>query len=329
MQQGYDEVRFAATLAVAAGVTLAECLPRKRHVTYKSSIDLLTEMDGASEEFIFRQIRHTFPHDDILSEEGNNRATNSTRRWIVDPLDGTTNYAHGIPLFCVSIALEVEGRIQLGVVFAPMLNELYLARRGYGAFVIADDFLKGSACLASHGRKGRLRFAMPRAVALPSCLVSGGSPGRRDMACRSTLRRHRDIMMRRHIDPSSRMVARPMRVSKVATLSKAMLVTGFPYDVHSKPGSYFKWFRKFCVAAQAVRRLGSAAIDMCYVAAGRIDGFWESKLHAWDTAAAWLIVQEAGGQVTSFSGGHFDIFGTETLASNGLLHSQMIRVLRG
>ncbi len=323
-----DEVRLGASLAVGAGVALAASLPRKRSITYKSSIDLLTEMDGASEEFIFDRIRRAFPHDDILSEEGRNRATRSPRRWLVDPLDGTTNYAHGIPFFCVSLALEVEGRIELGVVFAPMLGELYIARRGRGAFLVVGGFADGSAGAARAAHLRTQRFAMARAIPLPSVLVADISSKRVAGVRRNIGQGGARAGIRHGAVLFSQTGACPLRVSNVRTLRRAMLVTGFPYDVHSRPGNYFRWFRRFCLAAQAVRRLGSAAIDMCYVAAGRMDGFWESKLHAWDTAAAWLIVEEAGGRVTNFSGGPFDMFGTETLATNGLLHRKMMKVLK-
>lgn len=325
------EVHFATSLAVGAGITLAASLPRKRSITYKSSMDLVTEMDNASERFIFDQIRRTFPHDDILAEEGSNRATRSPRRWIVDPLDGTTNYAHGIPFFCVSLALEIEGCIELGVVFAPMLNELYLARRGRGAFLITGDFSKGATGRAPARQTKMPLFSMARTIPLPAPLLTRRTPERSLLLSR----REREsgnaecLEIPGTLNKYEQSIIHPLRVSKVRTLERAMLVTGFPYDIRSKPGNCFTWFKKFCLASQAVRRLGSAAIDMCYVAAGRIDGFWESRLHAWDTAAAWLIVEEAGGRVTDFSGGPFDMFGTETLATNGLLHRQMIRILKG
>ncbi|MDQ7780257.1 MAG: inositol monophosphatase family protein [Planctomycetota bacterium] len=312
-----ESLLHAIDIALKAGRLLRRRLAFKRRVRYKGRIDLVTEADKASEDLIFGALRRGFPDDDVLSEEGSNRATNSARRWVVDPLDGTTNYAHGISFFCVSIALQVAGRVELGIVFAPIHDELFVARRGHGAFLVVDDGLRAL------GEK--------RPLPLPAPLFD--RPHAPSRTCGPSVCRFQFVASQRphgarlvpHGGPPGIM---RLRVSAVSSLHRAILVTGFPYDVHLHPGNYFRWFRRFCMAAQAVRRLGSAAIDMCYVAAGRLDGFWESKLHAWDTAAAQLIVEEAGGRVTDFSGRPFDMFGTETLASNGRVHRRMVETLR-
>ena len=178
-------------------------------------------------------------------------------RWIIDPLDGTTNFAHGLALFCVSIALEVDGRIELGAVYDPMGEELFTAERGQGA----------------------------------------------------------------------RLNGRPIRVSACETLVDSLLCTGFPYAIREDGGSQVEVFEAFLKRAQAVRRLGSAALDLCYVAAGRFDGFWEVQLRPWDIAAASLIVEEAGGRVTAYDGSPIDLFRGQTVASNGRLHDRLSEVL--
>lgn len=250
---------FVIETARAAGELLRAGLNQPRTIHFKGAIDLVTEMDIAAETLILDAIRSRFPDHAILSEEAGASAAAdaSGYRWVVDPLDGTTNYAHGLPIFCVSIGLEHDGVPVLGVIYAPVLNEMYAAERGKGAT------LNGQ----------------------------------------------------------------PLRVSQIAKLDRAMLVTGFPYDVQIK-SSNLQHFSSFIHSVQAVRRLGSAALDLAWVAAGRFDGFWEPRLAPWDLCAGSLLVQEAGGRVSGYDGSPFSIYGAEVLASNGLVHESMIDILR-
>jgi myo-inositol-1(or 4)-monophosphatase len=227
-------------------------------VIKKGDIDLVTEVDLAVEAMCRRIIAERFPSHAILAEEGGAvpaaGVADHTHRWIFDPVDGTTNYAHGLPVFCSALGLEVDRRVEIAAVFDPTRKELFTAERGAGAF------LNGSR----------------------------------------------------------------LRVSQTTSVLDSVLVTGFPYDVHENPGDILGLFGAFVGQAQAVRRLGSAALDLCYVGAGRMDGFWEQRLKPWDVAAATLIVSEAGGTVTSIDGGPLDIMGGNVLASNGLVHAEMI-----
>jgi myo-inositol-1(or 4)-monophosphatase len=195
----------------------------------------------------------------FLGEEASPSASvsDSPYRWIVDPIDGTTNFAHGLPMFCVSIALEIEGRIDVGVVYAPVLNELFTAERGEGA----------------------------------------------------------------------RLNGRRIHVTRESSLVDSLLVTGFPPQASDAHDEQLAIFGAFLSRARAVRRLGSAAMDLVYVAAGRFDGFWERSLHAWDVAAGALLVEEAGGRVSGFDGRAFDAFGGQMLASNGVIHAELIEIL--
>jgi len=250
---------FAVQTAREAGRILAERFGRITEVSHKGEIDLVTEADLASERFIIERIRNYYPRHAILAEESGPSDAGERRSdyvWIVDPLDGTTNYAHGYPVFAVSIALEHQGEILLGVVYDPMRDELFAAERGAGATL--------------NGRR--------------------------------------------------------IRVSDVEDLNKAMLCTGFPYDVRER-GEFVRHFRNFIMTAQAVRRDGSAALDLAYVASGRFDGFWEEGLNPWDVAAGALLVEEAGGRVTDYQGRPFSIYRAPVLASNGLVHEAMMRVL--
>lgn len=249
---------FAVDVARRAGRLLHEGLAGPREIRFKGAIDLVTEMDVASEKLILDAIRTSFPDHAILAEEsGAAVETAGGYKWVVDPLDGTTNYAHGLPIFCVSIGLEKDGDPVLGVIYAPVLDEMYAAEAGKGA------------------------------------TLNG----------------------------------KPIRVSEVTELQRSLLVTGFPYDVRVK-ATNLKHFGSFIHEAQAVRRLGSAAIDLAWVAAGRFDGFWEPRLAPWDLCAGACIVREAGGLVTGYGGGPFSIYGKEVLATNGRLHDAMIEVLR-
>lgn len=252
-----DYRRCMASVAVEAGTLLREKLYDRHTVQYKGEINLVTEADRLSETLIMERIRQSFPGHDILAEESPETANGSGFRWIIDPLDGTTNYAHGYPIFCVSIALEIAGEIRLGAVYNPMLAELFTVERGAGAF------LNGSR----------------------------------------------------------------ISVSPTADLNKALLATGFPYDIREDRNNNMNYFMAMAMNAQAVRRGGSAALDLAYVAAGRFDGFWELKLMPWDTAAGWLLITEAGGSVTDLSGGPYGLCSPHMLAGNGLVNHEMLRIL--
>jgi myo-inositol-1(or 4)-monophosphatase len=229
-------------------------------VDKKGSIDLVTEVDLAVERMFREFVAERFPDHGVLGEElgGPSRADAPDYLWIFDPLDGTTNYAHGLPFYCVSIALEHRGRLEVGVVYDPNRDELFAAEHGRGAW------LNGAR----------------------------------------------------------------LSVSSTSTLIDGILCTGFPYDVHQTLDEVISLFGDFVGRARGVRRLGSAALDLSYVAAGRLDGFWEQRLHAWDIAAGGLIVQEAGGLVTDWRGGPFDPRHHAVVASNGRLHGEMLDVLR-
>jgi len=246
-------------VAREAGVLLQERLHDRHIVQYKGEINLVTEADHLSESLIVERIRREFPGHDILTEESPETANGSCFRWIIDPLDGTTNYAHGYPVFCVSIALEVKGVIMQGAVYNPMLGELFMAEKGAGAFL--------------NGRR--------------------------------------------------------LTVSRTETLSRSLLATGFPYDIREDRNNNINYFKTMVLSAQAVRRAGSAALDLAYIAAGRFDGFWELKLAPWDTAAGWLLIEEAGGSVTDLRGDPYHLHSKGMLASNGLIHAEMARILAG
>jgi myo-inositol-1(or 4)-monophosphatase len=230
-------------------------------VNKKGTIDLVTEVDLECEQMCRGVLADRFPDHDILAEEfggGPGHAGSSRYRWVFDPLDGTTNYAHGLPVFCASLALEVDGRADVGAIYDPTRKELFTGERGQGAF------LNGTR----------------------------------------------------------------LRVSDTGGLLDALLVTGFPYDVHQRLDSLMTMFRAFLGQARAVRRLGSAALDLCYVAAGRFDGFWEQSLRPWDVSAGALIAEEAGGRVTGMDGTPFDPAAAHLVASNGQIHDAMLDVIR-
>jgi len=228
------------------------------HVNRKSnSIDLVTEADQESEAAIIEVIHRAFPTHAILGEETGPSRHESDHRWIVDPLDGTTNFAHGYPQFCVSIAYEHKGRVMFGVVYDALKRETFVAQRGHGA----------------------------------------------------------------------RLNGRPIRVSNCDFLSSALLQTGFPYDRRERRRFYLAFWEAFMMCVQGVRRTGAAALDLCCVASGRVDGFWEFGLKPWDVAAGSLIIEEARGRISNMDGSPLDLEGANILASNGKLHQQMIDVI--
>ena len=232
---------------------------RSFQIDKKGAIDLVTEVDVAVERMFRTLIAERFPDHQVLAEEmGGAVAVPSGPCWVFDPIDGTTNYAHGLPIFCASLALEIDGVPEVAAVYDPNRKELFTAERGGGAF------LNGV----------------------------------------------------------------PLRVSSSETLLDALLVTGFPYDVHARVDEIVGLFGAFVGRARAVRRLGSAAIDLCWVAAGRMDGFWEADLKPWDVAGGSLIVAEAGGRVTGTDGAPFSSRGGHVLASNGIVHDAMLDVIR-
>jgi myo-inositol-1(or 4)-monophosphatase len=247
----------AQEAASSAGALILEHWQQPKQVDYKGAVDLVTSVDRESERRIVECLQKKFPGHSILAEEETDRVgADSSHRWIIDPLDGTTNFLHSYPQFCVSIALERDGEVVLGLVYDPVRAEWFQAVKGRGAT------LNGAA----------------------------------------------------------------IRISGVKELDKALLATGFPYDRRDQADFYLAFFKAFMIRSQGVRRAGAAALDLCYVACGRLDGFWELKLRPWDTAAGALIVQEAGGRMSDFHGEPFSIWGDETVASNGVIHDAMVDV---
>ncbi|HUU39836.1 MAG TPA: inositol monophosphatase family protein [Desulfatiglandales bacterium] len=253
-----DFKESATEIARETGTFLRDRFNSAHTINYKGEINLVTEADKISEEMITSEINHLFPDHDILAEEFTYTRRGSDFRWIIDPLDGTTNYAHGYPVFCVSIALQKLDEIILGVNYNPMLKEMFVAEKGEGAFL--------------NGRE--------------------------------------------------------IQVSNTLRIAQGFIATGFPYDIREDSQNNLDYFNEMIMRARAIRRAGSAALDLAYVAAGRFDGFWELKLSPWDTAAGWLIVEEAGGVVTDFSGQEYFLESPGILASNGRIHKEMMDVLR-
>lgn len=251
------ELTTARSSVEAAGKILRRLFGHVNHIIKKGDIDLVTEADFEVERAILETIRRNFPQDTILSEEAGKQPEVSERTWIVDPLDGTTNFAHGFPFFAVSIALEVEKEIVLGVVYNPLMDEHFEAVKGRGAYL-------------------------------------------------------------------NKM---PIQISKISNLEESLLATGFAYDIHENPHEVLQRFQKMIVRAQGIRRPGSAAIDLCYVAAGKLDGFWEEGLKPWDTAAGFLIVDEAGGKVTTMAGETYSPYRRTIVAANPFIHKTMIEIL--
>ncbi len=254
-------IDVAVEAARIAGTFLLENVGKVRSIERKigQETNLVTEIDKRSEELIVQTIRRHFPDHAILGEEGGADGKRSEIRWIIDPLDGTTNYTHGLPLFCVTIGVEVRGEIVAGAIYDPTANELYTAEKGKGAFL--------------NGRR--------------------------------------------------------IAVSSTDRLIESLLVTGFPYTVKENPANVIEHFVTFLPLAQGIRRLGSAALDLAYVASGRFDGYWEVFLHPWDKAAGVLLVQEAGGVVTNFANDRRNIIDDpNTLATNGIIHPAMLEVIQ-
>jgi myo-inositol-1(or 4)-monophosphatase len=252
----YLEVAIAA--AKEAGRIQRLHLGHLHGVEYKGEIDPVSEADKLCEKAITQIVLGAYPDHDLLTEESPFKAKGSPFKWVIDPIDGTTNYIHGFPFFCVSIGLEIEGEMTLGVVYDPLFNDLFQAEIGKGAFL-----------------NGKRIF-----------------------------------------------------VSKAKELDRSFLTTGFPYDVREHGDYYLRFFREFMTKSVAIRRPGSAALDLCYVAAGRFDGYWELKIHSWDVAAGSLMVTEAGGMVTDFQNRPYNIYAEEIIASNGLIHQEMLQVIQ-
>ena len=241
-----------------AGALLLGYVRSGFRIEHKNLINLVTDADHAAEQCVIDNIRKQFPTHRFLAEErGRIEQSPSPYLWVIDPLDGTTNFAHGYPAYCVSVGLEYRGRCILGVVFDPSRNELFAAVEGRGA----------------------------------------------------------------------RLNGQPIHVSDTTSLDGSLLVTGFAYDIRESSRTNLDHFGAFSLKAQGVRRTGSAALDLCYVATGRFDGFWEVKLNPWDMAAGSVIVRESGGRLTNFCGEDFSIYRQEIVASNGYIHQAMLKVL--
>ena len=252
------ELEIAKEACREAGVILRSRMGKVHEISKKGEIDLVTEADLAAEKTILKIIGRHFPDDAILAEETGKQGPAGARTWIIDPLDGTTNYAHGFPFFAVSIALETGSQGVVGLVYNPGMDELFEAVKGKGAF------LNGA----------------------------------------------------------------PLQTSGTKSIKESLLATGFPYDVHQRSEEVVSLLHKMLTRAQGIRRLGSAALDLCYVAAGRLDGFWEEDLKPWDTAAGNIIVGEAGGRLTTYDGRPYTPYQKTVVASNGWIHGEMTAVTR-
>jgi len=255
--QSLDLISPMQAMAREAGSLLMDYFRQRVKIEYKGDVDLVTVADRKSEALILERIRKQFPSHDVMGEEGARIETGSEYKWYVDPLDGTTNFAHGYPVFCVSLAVEHRGQRVAGVIYDPTRDEMFSAELGGGA----------------------------------------------------------------------RLNDKAMHVSNTANLGESLVATGFPSQKrHKNPNIYF--YHQLTLRTHGVRRAGSAALDLCNVASGRFDGFWEFNLNPWDTAAGVLIVEEAKGKVTDFSGGPFQIASHETLATNALVHDALLHEFR-
>lgn len=252
----------ASEIAREAGALLRDYFAQGVETEYKGDVDLVTVADRAAEKLIRGRLAEVFPDHGVYGEEGTREGLDREFRWYVDPLDGTTNFAHGFPQFCVSMGLEkrsvglpesADGVLEAAVIYDPLRNEMFTAERGRGV----------------------------------------------------------------------RLNDKPLRPSRIPELAEALVATGFPSRKrHTSPNIHF--YHEFTLRSHGVRRAGSAALDLAYVAAGRLDAFWEFNLNPWDTAAGILLVEEAGGRVTDFSGNHFQLSSVEVLASNGLIHDELL-----
>jgi myo-inositol-1(or 4)-monophosphatase len=251
-------LQIAAAIARGAGDILKSAGDSRAAEFKQNETDLVTDYDRRSEAYIVARLQESFPDHAVRGEEGARLNSGAEYEWLIDPLDGTTNFAHGLPIFSVVLALLHGGRPVVGVVYDPSRDELFTAVQGQGAFLNNQ----------------------------------------------------------------------PLHVSARGPLARALLVTGFPYDVRTNPDNNLERFGHFAVRARAVRRLGSAAIDLAYVAAGRLDGYWEGRLNPWDVAAGTLLVREAGGRVTDYAGAPIPVPHTGLVASNGVSHAEMLDVIR-
>lgn len=251
--------KAARDAALEAGSFIAGRRGRVRSVHYKGEINVVTDVDKKAEQMVVSRIRKRFPHHSFLAEENKYEPADRDYLWIIDPLDGTTNYLHDFPFFCVSIALQYKGRIITGVVYDPVREELFSAERGKGA----------------------------------------------------------------------RLNGKEIWVSGIRKLKQALVATGFAYDFGKGKNNNIANFIRFLKKSQAVRRAGSAALDLCYVACGRFDGFWEFYLNPWDTAAGLLVLEESGGLATKTDGSEYTVYNKQILASNSFIHKEMVRVLSG
>jgi len=256
-----DDLTQTAIQAARQGGAILQDYAQKGFTIHSKgeAINLVTEADLQSEKTIIQLIQKTFPEHQILSEEqGLQDIPQHPIKWIIDPLDGTINFAHGFPMYNVSIGIEYEGNCVIGVIYDPTRDELFLGQQGHGAT------LNGT----------------------------------------------------------------PIQVSTTPKLSEALLVTGFAYDIHTATDNNLKEFCAFTLRARGMRRTGTAAIDLCYIACGRLDGFWELQLNPWDTAGGKVILEEAGGTITNYAGEPYSIYGKTILATNTLIHSEMLGVLK-
>ncbi len=252
---GFQYAEQMASIAREAGALVLGYFRQKVKIEYKGDVDLVTVADRTSEKFIVERVRALWPDFNIMGEEGTRQESGSEYRWYIDPLDGTTNFAHGYPVFCVSMGLEHRGEMIAGVLYDPTRDELFAAEKGKGAYLNGER----------------------------------------------------------------------IRVSQTRTMAESLLATGFPsHKRHKNPNIHF--YHEITLRSHGVRRAGSAALDLANVACGRYDAFWEFNLNPWDTSAGVLLVQEAGGKVTRYDGSPFRIDSRETLASNGLLHEELMRV---
>lgn len=243
---------------LAGGKELKKGYSQKKKISYKTPISLVTQVDMASEKAILKILKKRFPGHSILAEESGLKKKSSPHKWIIDPLDGTTNFAHNLAQACVSVAYEFEGDVKMGGIYDPFRDELFFAEKKKGAFLNKKK----------------------------------------------------------------------IRVSTTKTLKHSLLVTGFPYDRTDRPDYYLKFLKAFVQKTQGIRRLGSAALDLCYVACGRFDAYWEMKLNPWDVAAGSLIVREAGGRMSDLSGRKHSIYGEENLAANPYIFPFVLKELK-